>query len=60
MSPNSYYSIGKNYLSVYNQNYRGVINKLTYTGCHCEPFAYCHSERSEESLMPWLRVNSVR
>lgn len=33
------------------------INKLTFTICHCEPFAFCHSnpfpchsERSEESL----------
>jgi hypothetical protein len=28
--------------------------------CHCEPFALCHSERSEESLLVWLRVNSVK
>src|SRR3989304_465658 len=23
----------------------------TLTSCHCEPFAFCHSERSEESRL---------
>src|SRR4030043_1600883 len=27
--------------------------------CHCEPFAFCHSEQSEESHL-WLRVNSAK
>jgi hypothetical protein len=29
-------------------------------GGHCEPFAFCHSERSEESLFASLRVSSVK
>ena len=36
------------------------LDKLTLLEGHCEPFAFCHSERSEESLMPSLRVNSVK
>ena len=43
-------------------------NKLTSGECHCEPFAFCHSERSPaphgvqgeaKNLTILLRVNSV-
>jgi hypothetical protein len=36
------------------------INKLIFAWYHCEPFAFCHSERSEESLFPSLRINSMK
>jgi hypothetical protein len=36
------------------------MDNLTYRECHCEPFAFCHSERSEESLTDPLRINSVK
>jgi len=31
------------------KQYNAPLNKLTFTMCHCEPFAFCYSERSEES-----------
>jgi len=33
------------------------LKKLTFSKCRCEPFPFCHSEQSEESIMPSLRVN---
>ena len=43
-----------------NMTYHGEgLKKLTFSKCRCEPFPFCHSEQSEESIMPLLRVNSM-